>query len=207
MPRRALVVIDVQNEYVTGNLAIEFPDVRRSLSNISKAMDAADAAAIPIVVVQHTSPTGSPAFARGTAGWELHDIVNARPRTHYIEKKLPSAFVGTDLAEWIGTHRIDTLVVVGYMTQHCDDSTVKHAVHAGLAVELLADATGSLSYANRAGTASAEEIHRVLTVVMQSSFAAVMRTEEWITAIRTGKAPERDNILESNRRARAVTSI
>lgn len=33
-PRRALIVIDVQNEYVTGKLPIEYPDVRLSLRNL-----------------------------------------------------------------------------------------------------------------------------------------------------------------------------
>ena len=37
-PKRALIVIDVQNDYVTGNLRIEFPPVETSLSNIALAM-------------------------------------------------------------------------------------------------------------------------------------------------------------------------
>src|SRR5476649_600514 len=53
IPRRALLVIDVQNEYVTGDLPIEFPDVQTSLANIARAMDAARDAGIPIVVVQN----------------------------------------------------------------------------------------------------------------------------------------------------------
>jgi len=34
--RRALIVIDVQNEYVTGNLLIEYPDIHTTLGNIAK---------------------------------------------------------------------------------------------------------------------------------------------------------------------------
>lgn len=48
-PRRALLVIDVQNEYVSGNLPIEYPPVETSLSNIAAAMDAAKSAGIPVV--------------------------------------------------------------------------------------------------------------------------------------------------------------
>ena len=33
-PRRALIVIDVQNEYVSGDLPIEYPDIHSSLANI-----------------------------------------------------------------------------------------------------------------------------------------------------------------------------
>jgi hypothetical protein len=77
-------------------------------------------------------------------------------------------------------------------------------MHKGFAVELLADATGSLPYANCAGSASAEEIHRVMTVVMQSRFASVMSTEEWIEALATGVQPKRDNIFSSNQQARRM---
>ena len=52
-PQRALIVIDVQNEYFTGKLRIAFPPVAQSLANICRAMDAATAAGIPVAVVQH----------------------------------------------------------------------------------------------------------------------------------------------------------
>ncbi|BBU26742.1 isochorismatase [Burkholderia sp. THE68] len=206
MPRRALIVIDVQNEYVTGNLPIEYPDVNVSLANIGRAMDAAEAHGVPVVVVQNFAPASAPIFARGSAMAELHETVASRPRVHYVEKSLPSAFAGTDLADWLTQHDIDTLVIAGYMTHNCDDSTVKHAVHAGLAVEFLVDATGAVPYENSAGRASAEEIHRVFTVVMQSRFAAVLGTDEWIAALQTGAPPARDNIYASNQRARAAKS-
>jgi len=111
------------------------------------------------------------------------------------------------VAAWIAEHGIDTLVVAGYMTHNCDDTTIKHAVDAGLAVEFLSDASGSLGYENRAGRASAEEIHRVFLVVQQSRFAAVLTTEEWIRAVKSGAAPERDSIYGSNRRARQSREV
>src|SRR5262245_53919275 len=100
-PRRALIVIDVQNEYIDGGLRIEFPPVQRSLSDILRAMDAAGVAGVPVVVVQNSAPASSPLFAKGSHGWTLHAEVAKRHRAHYIEKTLPSAFHGTDLAVWI----------------------------------------------------------------------------------------------------------
>ncbi len=200
--RRALIVIDVQNDYIDGALPIEYPDLHHSLFNIARAMDAARAAEIPVIVVQHASPADSSAFARDTPGWALHNTVRTRPCDHYIEKSSPSAFVGTDLGLWLRQHQIDTLAVVGYMTHNCDDSTIKQAVQEGFAVEFLADAAGALSYENRAGKAGAEEIHRVFSVVMQSRFAAVASTDEWITALMAGAALPRDTIYSSHQRAR-----
>ncbi|BAK76633.1 isochorismatase hydrolase [Pseudogulbenkiania sp. NH8B] len=199
--KRALIVIDVQNEYVTGHLRIEYPAVELSLSHIGQAMDAARAAGIPIVVVQNSAPSGSPIFARGSDGWALHPVVAGRPAEHYVEKTLPSAFAGTDLESWLREQGIDTLTVVGYMTHNCVDSTVKQALHTGFAVEVLDDATGSVPYSNRAGLVSAEMIHRTFMVVLQSRFANVMDTATWLAALAGQPLPERESIYASNQHA------
>lgn len=204
-PRRALIVIDVQNEYVTGNLPIEYPPVQDSLAAIGRAIDAARAHSVPVIVVQHLSPPTLPLFARGSDGAALHPVVASRPYDHLIEKALPSSFAGTDLADWLAAHEIDTLSVAGYMTQNCNISTVLHAAHAGLKVEYLNDATGAVPYENEAGYASAEEIHRAFTVVMQARFAAVVSTNEWIAALEAGKPLAGASIAASNRKARSRT--
>jgi nicotinamidase-related amidase len=201
MPTRALVVIDVQNEYVNGNLRIEYPEISQSIANVGRAMDAARAATIPTVVVQTVAPVNAPIFAAGSAGADLHPEVARRERDHYILKALPSSFAGTDLGAWLNERQIDTLVVCGYMTHNCDFTTVSDATHAGYAVEFLADASGSVPYENRAGAVSAEELHRAFCVVMQSRFATVLTTSEWIEGLAAGQMPERDTIYGSNRRA------
>jgi len=204
--RRALIVIDVQNEYVSGTLLIEYPDIHATLDNVGKAMDAAREANIPVIVVQQFAPAQSPIFAEDSKGWELHEVVKSRNWQHKINKKLPSAFAGTDLADWLAAHDINTLCVAGYMTHNCVDSTIKHAFHSGLAVEYLEDASGTLSYQNKAGYASAEEIHRSFSIVMQARFAAVLSTEEWLQVIKTNGTPERDNIYQSSQRAVALNA-
>lgn len=186
-PRRALIVIDVQNEYFTGKLGISYPDPAITLPNVGRAMDAAVAAGIPVVVVQHITPPGTPIFAEGSHGAALHPSIAERPRDHLISKQLASAFTGTGLADWLRARDIDTVSIVGYMTHNCDAATVLHASHDGWQVELLSDASGSLPYRNRAGSASAEEIHRVFTVVMQTGFAAVVTTDDWIAAVQAGQ--------------------
>jgi nicotinamidase-related amidase len=199
---RALLVIDVQDEYVTGNLPIEWPEVQGSVSNIARAMDAAVRHGLPVVVVQNTAPAGAGIFERGTPGWALHAAVASRPRDHYVEKRLPSALSGTDLRGWLQARGIDTITVVGYMTHNCVDATIRQAVHDGLAAEMLEDACGSVPYENRAGRKTAREIHEAFKVVMQSRFAAVATTAEWIAAVERGGVLSRDAILASNRRAR-----
>lgn len=201
---RALLVIDVQNEYITGNLRIEHPPLSVSLPNISRAISAAESAGVPIVVVQNVAPPSSPLFARGSHGSELHASVEARSRDHFITKMLPSAFAGTDLARWLKVQQIDTLSVTGFMTHNCLTATIVEAVHHGLQAELLVDACGSVSYRNEAGFASAEDIHRAFTVVLQSRFAAVVTTDAWTAAIARGQSLPRSSIVASHAAAMSL---
>lgn len=201
-PRRALLVIDVQNEYFSGDLPIEYPPVDQSLPNIMRAIKAAQAAKTPVIVVQHDAPEESPVFAKGSDGWQLHPAVKEVAADHHINKIMADVFAGTDLKQWLASNNIDTLTVAGYMTHNCNASTIYHAAHEGYKVEYLSDATGALSYENAGGKASAEEIHRVFSTVFHSNFAAVVTTQEWIDAVNAGAVLEPDNIYLSNLRTR-----
>ncbi|WP_031158554.1 cysteine hydrolase family protein [Streptosporangium roseum] len=197
--KRALIVIDVQNEYFTGALPITHPPREGSLAAVLTAMDTAREHGIPVVVVQHTSPAGSPLFAAGGHSWELHEEVGRRPYDHLVEKTMASAFAGTDLAGWLDAHGVDTLTVAGYMSQNCDESTARDAHHRGMAVEFLSDATGTLALSNRAGSVTAEELHDHVLVVMDSNFASVATVAEWVGAVRSGEPLPRPNIWASTR--------
>jgi len=56
-------------------------------------------------------------------------------------------------------------------------------------------------YSNDAGAATAEEIHRIFSVVLHSRFAAVVSTDAWIEAARAKLPLPRSNIFASNQAA------
>ncbi|MBG0832305.1 cysteine hydrolase [Planomonospora sp. ID67723] len=202
--KRALIVIDVQNEYFTGNLPIAYPPREESLANVLAAMDTAREHGVPVIVVRHTEPAGSPIFADGGHGWELREEVAGRPYDLLMDKSMASAFAGTGLGQWLDARGIDTLAVAGYMTQNCDESTVRDAYHRGMRVEFLSDATGTVALSNRSGSLTAEEVHRGVLVVMDSNFASVATTAEWAAAVTTGEPLPRPDIWASTRQGTAV---
>ncbi|WP_255713594.1 cysteine hydrolase family protein [Subtercola endophyticus] len=205
--KRALIVIDVQNEYVDGKLPIGYPSLHVSIPNIMMAMDSAADAHVPIVVVQHVAGESSPVFAKGGRGVELHESIADKPRDHLVQKTEDSAFDGTDLAEWLSAQSIDTITIVGYMTQNCDEATARDATQRGLTVELLSDATGTLDLANEAGRISAKELHASVLVVLQTGFAAVATTEAWLDALQSGAALPLSNIFASTEPARHLSPL
>jgi nicotinamidase-related amidase len=202
--KRALILIDVQNEYFDGGLQIEYPPREISIANILRAAQAALAAKIPVVPVRQNAPKESPLFATNSHGWALHDSIANLPHALVVDKILPSALAGTPLSAWLRAERIGTLTIAGYMTQNCVESTIRQAAHEGFEVELLADAAGAVSYANAQGYASAETIHNTSCIVMQSRFAAVMTTQNWLDVLAGRTAPLRENIFDSVRQARSA---
>lgn len=175
---RALLVIDVQNEYFTGALPITHP--AGHLEAILKAMDAAQGR-VPVVVVQHRfDDPEKPFFQKGTPGWELHPEVSSRPHDLLIEKTLPGCFTGTELETWLRERDIDTVTIAGYMTHMCCDTTARQAVHRGFTAEFLSDATGTLPLSNSAGEVTAEELHRSILCAQQMMLSEVLDVETWI---------------------------
>lgn len=202
--KRALVVVDVQNEYISGNFLITYPDPKVSMANILAAMDAAKKAGIPVITVQHSLPAGAPIFAADSDNFKLHPDVAARDVELNLVKGNASSFSGTELKSFLESKNIGTVAVIGYMTHNCVDSTVREAAHKGYEVEVLADACGSLPYANKAGEASAEVLHNATLTVLSGFFANVVSTTEWIGAVEKGTAlSPKDNIVASNANALA----
>ncbi|MGN5237157.1 MULTISPECIES: isochorismatase family protein [unclassified Rhodococcus (in: high G+C Gram-positive bacteria)] len=205
-PRRALVVVDVQQEYFDGPLEIQYPPRDESLANILSAMDAASAGGVPVIVVQHRMPEGAPVFVEGSKGWALHPEIEQRAgtATKRVHKDYGSVFAGTDVAEWLRARDIDTITIVGYMTNNCDLATAVEAEGLGFAAEILSDATGAIHLANEAGSVSAESLHSALMVLLQSNFAAVATTGDWAKAVESGASLHKSNLVESALQGRSA---
>lgn len=177
--KKALLVIDVQNEYFTGKMPVIYPV--KSMENILKAMDYAGENHMPVIVIQHTVPSeDAPVFRKGTVEWEIHDDIKNRKYDCIVEKNFPGSFTGTNLEEILKEKEIDTVTICGYMTQMCCDTTARQAMHMGYKVEFLSDATGTLDISNSAGKISAEELHKTVIIIQASRFSEVLSTDEWI---------------------------
>lgn len=198
-PRRALILVDVQQEYFEGPLEIQYPPHTESLPRILAAIDAANSDGIPVAVVQHTSGDAAPVFNPSMKGFQLRPEVAQRqkPQWKAITKQYGTVFAGTDLLDWLREHEVDTITLVGYMTNNCIIASAAESETHGLAAEVLSDATGAINIANDAGYASAETVHTTLMALLHSNFAAVATTDAWTTALTDGVALPKGNLPAS----------
>jgi nicotinamidase-related amidase len=177
--KKALLVIDVQNEYFTGNLKVTYPNPAVSLSNILKVMDQAKQIGMPIIVIQHTENSGT-TFVKNTESWDLHPALLTKTYPYRIEKTKPSSFYETNLENILQKEAVQGLVIVGYMTQMCCDTTAREGFHKGYSVEFLADATGTINVSNAVGTISGEALHKAALITQSLGFSRVLSTKQWL---------------------------
>lgn len=188
-PRRALVIIDVQQQYFDGLLEIQYPPHTESLPRIAQAVDHATAAGVPIVAVQHSAGSGAPVFNPDSPAFELHPEIQDRASADWkhITKTYGSVFAGTDLADWLRERGIETITLVGYMTNNCVLASAVEAEHLGFTIEVLSDATGAINLTNAAGSANARTVHETLMALLNSNWAAVADTATWVAAVDAGE--------------------
>ena len=204
--RRALIVVDVQNEYFDGILQIQHPPREASLANITRAIDTAVELDLPVVVLQHELPEGAPVFAVNSPSWSLHPEIERRMKPEFkrASKVYGSAFSAAGVAEWLQEKQVDTITIVGYMTNNCDIATAVDAESRGIGAEVLSDASGAIHLSNAAGNVSAEQLHQTLMVVLNSNFAAVSDTDSWVEAVRAGTELPKSDLGTSAVQGRAT---
>ncbi|GIE33805.1 isochorismatase [Actinoplanes italicus] len=188
-PKRALILVDVQQEYFGGLLEIQYPPHADSLPRITAAIDAAIAAGVPVVVVQHSAGDQAPVFNPTRPGYLLHPEVASRRTDEWksVVKQFSSVFAGTDVAAWLRDQGVDTVTLAGYMTNNCILASAVEAESHGFAAEVLSDATGAIHIANEAGFTDAKTVHTSLMALFNSNLAAVADTATWSAAVTAGE--------------------
>ncbi|MGI6854215.1 cysteine hydrolase family protein [Mesorhizobium sp. 1B3] len=167
----ALVVIDMQNDFVRRGAPLEVPSARQTIPAIRTLIQAFRAGAKPVLFTRYIAaplyrplarklgwiglldaPTYAcvPGFLRSYADAEgmldaagVIDELAPLSGESVLDKIYFSAFHATDLDERLKGLEVDGLVFVGTVTEMCVEDSARHAVHFGYPTVLVEDAVSS----------------------------------------------------------------
>lgn len=160
----ALLVIDVQaglfNPVPRPALADEV------LARINALISCAHMNRAAVIFVQHESAAGELQY--GSEGWALASELSIGKTDHTVRKTTPDSFLRTELSELLAALDVSRLVVCGYATEFCVDTTVRRAAALGHDVILAADAHTTHDKAH--ASAAQIRMHHNATLPSISSF-------------------------------------
>jgi nicotinamidase-related amidase len=181
----ALLVIDVQNEYFAPYGKWIVPEGEEALLHIQALLSIFRSTNLPVFHIMHEAlDPSSPVFRRGSVGAELHPAIEVLPDEQRIIKHFPGAFAYTPLEAYLRRAGVDLLVVCGYMTHLCCDSTTRQASERNFATWFVANATGTRDLNQRGQVVSYHTIQEATLAIMQH-FATVLTTEEIVEKLRS----------------------
>ena len=143
MEKPALLLIDVQREYFTRESSLWIPDGPAVLERLQGLLGHARESRTGVVHVQHHEDAGAEVFATGTPMVETMEDVAPADGEPLIVKHLPGAFDGTDLAAVLDGMGTRTVVIAGFVTHMCCDTTAREAQARGYDVVFLTDGTAT----------------------------------------------------------------
>jgi nicotinamidase-related amidase len=145
-----LIMIDCQNTYRQGVMQLD--GVEDALAEAAQLLTRARAAGIPVFHIMHDAGEGSPYDVHAEIG-QISGEVAPVAGEPVIVKNFPSAFVGTDLEAQLRGASSGELLLAGFMTHMCVNSTARGAFNLGFHPTVVASATATRELPGAGGVA------------------------------------------------------
>jgi nicotinamidase-related amidase len=172
----SLVLIDFQNEYLAGPVAVA--DAGQAIADAARLLKAARESGAPLFHIAHKGRAGGLFDRAGERGQIVPDLAPLAGEA-LIEKGLPNAFAGTDLKSQLEAAGRKDIILCGFMTHMCVSSTARAALDHGFRVTLAASACGTRDLPDGSGgVIPAATVHAVSLAALADRFAIVARSPD-----------------------------
>lgn len=181
--RAAVLIIDAQQEYARGPLAVD--KLAPAVAEIERLRAWAHRVGAPVIHVQQVGAPGAALFAIDGEGVKfLPSLIPAAGET-VVRKTYPNAFHRTELDALLQRAGRSQLILTGFMTHMCVDSTARAAFDRSYEVFVVATATADRSVPRPGGgSLSSTEVRRATLAALGDRFATILPNATSVTAVR-----------------------
>lgn len=180
MSKRAVVVVDLQNEYLpTGKLALT--GIHAALDQAARVIaDARNKGDLVVNVRHESTDPDAPFFQQGTDAVQIHASVAPAGGEPVIVKNFPNSFLKTNLKQLLDEKGIEEVTVVGAMSHMCIDATTRAASDFGYKTTVVHDACATRDLEFRGDTVPAAQVHTALMSALAFGYASVVSADEYL---------------------------
>lgn len=175
----ALVMVDLQNTYREGVMRLE--GVEEALVQARRVLDRARDLGRPVIHIRHDAGVGSPYDVTAPIG-QIADTVAPLSSEMVITKQYPNSFLYTPLDEELKRLGISNVVLAGFMTHACINSTARGSFNIGYQATIVANATATRDLpAVGGGVVPARDVQAATLAAAGDIFAVIVPGLEAIT--------------------------
>ena len=184
MPKRALVLIDIQNDYFPGG-KWTLSGIETAADNAARVLAAAREAGDLVVHVRHEFPTAdAPFFAPGSDGAKIHPKVRNLGGEPVVLKHHVNSFRETDLKAILDRNGVEEVVICGAMSHMCVDAGARAASDLGYRCVVMHDACATRDQEFEGAIVPAAQVHAAFMAALRFGYAKLLTTEEYIRGTR-----------------------
>lgn len=177
---RALLVIDVQNGFLDPGQPIR--NNKHAEKNMLKIMEHCRKKGDSIIHIQHLG-TAKDSFFLSEKNRAFQKGFGPQGNEKVIQKFFNSAFIGTDLEDYLHKQGIYELVIVGLTLPHCVSTTTRMAANLGFDVTLIEDACATYALLDQDGNwLDPQKIHLYNLAALNHEFAKVMTARDFLNS-------------------------
>ena len=170
----ALIMIDLQNTYRRG--VMQLTGVEAAILEAQKLLQLARDHKVPVFHVRHDAGAGSPYDVTAEIG-QISAEVAPIAGEPVVTKQYPNSFVQTDLDAQLKALGIQNIVLAGFMTHMCINSTAHGGFNLGYAPTVVASATATRPLQTAGGKVlTAQQVHEGALAATRDLYAAVADT-------------------------------
>jgi len=200
--RTALLVIDMQNDFIKEGAILEVPKIRSQIPKIKRLIETCRELGVPVIYTKQVYRADSkvkplilemlPLLEKeglrdGTEGAEIYGDIEPKPEDIIVRKMGFSAFYNTDLESILrnikGRRNVDTLIICGTVTNICCESTARDAFERDYKVAFGSDITSAWT----------DEFQTLTLKNIEYAFGRVMTCDEIINALKYGEEVKDDS--------------
>ncbi len=180
MRKRAIIVVDIQNDYFAGGKN-PLVGIDKAAENAAEVIEKARADGDTLIHVRHEfTSADAPFFTAGSPGADINPVVAPRAGETVITKNHPSSFHGTGLDQMLRDNGIEDVVIVGAMSHMCIDATTRAAADSGFKATVVHDACATCDVSFDGKTVSAADVHTAMMAALAFAYADVKSAREYL---------------------------
>ncbi|WP_415718531.1 cysteine hydrolase family protein [Maridesulfovibrio sp.] len=178
MNKKALIIIDIQNDYFPGG-KFTLDNSEKSGAKAAQVLNHFREKGLPVIHVQHISvKDGAAFFLPQTKGMEIHECVKPLADEIVVIKNFPNSFLQTTLESELKEREIEELIICGMMSNMCVDATTRAAGDMGYKCTVVHDACCGAGLEFNGVKVGSTEVHAGFMASLGMSYAQMLSADE-----------------------------